>query len=170
VVEAIKSDDYGYYQFNNLPAGDYVVRASPHGPDPSGIWVITTPAFNNVHLEAMQVYNDANFGYAHPGEGGRISTSVGGKQAMPAEFALHSNYPNPFNPSTTIRYDLPRAQRVILAVYDMLGREIRILVDHRQEAGSYEVRLDASGLPSGVYLVHFQTEEYRSMRRMTLTK
>jgi hypothetical protein len=183
LVEALKTDGFGYYEFNNLPVGDYVVRANPNGLDPSGIWVITTPDSIKLHLAAGQVANDVNFGYVHPSESKpaalsdlgnapdrQISTSVGGKQAVPLEFALHSNYPNPFNPSTTVRYDLPKAQRVTVALYDMMGRVIRVLVDRRQEAGSYEVKLDASALPSGVYLIQLRTEEFSSMRRITLAK
>jgi hypothetical protein len=70
---------------------------------------------------------------------------------LPAGYALDQNYPNPFNPATTIRYRIAEAAYVTLAVYDMLGREVRSLVRSMQETGSYEVHFRADGLASGVY-------------------
>ncbi len=70
----------------------------------------------------------------------------------PAAYSLHENYPNPFNPTTRIAYDLPVAGPARLAVYDLLGREVRILVDAPQPAGRHEVSFDAGDLPGGVYL------------------
>jgi photosystem II stability/assembly factor-like uncharacterized protein len=70
---------------------------------------------------------------------------------LPVGFSLSQNYPNPFNPSTTIRYELPRALQVKLSVYDILGREVSVLVNERREAGVHEVKFDGSSLASGVY-------------------
>jgi hypothetical protein len=69
---------------------------------------------------------------------------------------LHQNYPNPFNPTTVISYQLPVASDVKLVVYDLLGREVRVLVNERKNAGSYEVKFDASGPSSGVYFYRLQ--------------
>ena len=75
------------------------------------------------------------------------TVSVDGQQTpLPVEFALEQNYPNPFNPVTTISYQLPVTSLVRLVVYDMLGREVAVLVNERKAPGSYEVRFDASGL------------------------
>ena len=70
---------------------------------------------------------------------------------IPKEFALHQNYPNPFNPVTEIRYQIPEATFVTLTVYDVLGREIKTLVNEFQRPDSYSMVFDAEGLPSGVY-------------------
>ena len=76
----------------------------------------------------------------------------------PERFVLLQNYPNPFNPNTTIKYELPKASQVSLTVYDLLGREISVLVHEKKEAGVHEVKFYASGLSSGPYfcriLVH----------------
>ena len=69
----------------------------------------------------------------------------------PTEFALRQNYPNPFNPSTIIKYDLPKASEVLLSVYDLLGREVTVLVNEKREAGYHSVTFNASGLSTGVY-------------------
>ncbi|HSQ77010.1 MAG TPA: T9SS type A sorting domain-containing protein, partial [Bacteroidota bacterium] len=70
---------------------------------------------------------------------------------VPVQFALHQNFPNPFNPSTTIRFDLPAASRVSIVVYDVTGREVASLVQGEYGAGSYSTTLDASQMASGVY-------------------
>ena len=70
---------------------------------------------------------------------------------IPVQYALHQNFPNPFNPSTTIRFDLPAASRVSIVVYDVTGREVTSLVQGEYAAGSYSTTLDASQLASGVY-------------------
>ena len=93
-----------------------------------------------------------------------------GSQQLPAEFALHQNFPNPWNPSTTIRYELPKATHVLLTVYDALGREVATLVQGDQEAGYHEVRFDGLGLASGVYLYRLTAGEFVQTRRLLLLK
>jgi hypothetical protein len=70
---------------------------------------------------------------------------------VPPSFTLEQNYPNPFNPTTVISYQLPVVSSVRLAVYDLLGREVAVLVNERKAPGSYEVKFDGAGLASGVY-------------------
>jgi hypothetical protein len=75
----------------------------------------------------------------------------------PGQFVLQQNYPNPFNPTTAISYQLIANSFVTLRVFDILGREIAILVDGVQQAGTHIVRWDASRYPSGVYLYRLQS-------------
>lgn len=75
----------------------------------------------------------------------------GTQHALPADFSLEHNYPNPFNPSTAIGYSLPRNGNVRLVVYDLFGREVRTLVEGHQSAGRYRTTFDARGLASGAY-------------------
>lgn len=88
----------------------------------------------------------------------------------PMEFALHQNFPNPFNPSTTIRYDLPRASRVTLTVYNTLGQVVATLVSGAQAAGSHDVVWNAAGLPSGIYVVQLRNEAAVRTQTMVLVK
>lgn len=88
----------------------------------------------------------------------------------PRELHLAANYPNPFNPSTTIAFELPGEKRVRLAVYDLLGREIAVLVEEIRPAGRYEVNWDAAQLSSGVYMYRLEAGEKTLTRRMTLAK
>jgi hypothetical protein len=94
---------------------------------------------------------------------------------IPTVFALHKNYPNPFNPITTLRYDLPEQGFVTITIYDMLGREIKSLVNTAQEAGFKSVTWNATndhGKPvsAGVYLYQIQAGDYISTNKMVLLK
>ena len=89
---------------------------------------------------------------------------------LPASFKLDGNYPNPFNPSTTIAFSLPEASEVRISVYDMLGRQVRVLVDGQLAAGRNEVVFDAAGLPTGTYLYRVTTPTQSLTRKMLLVK
>jgi hypothetical protein len=89
---------------------------------------------------------------------------------IPSEYKLYQNYPNPFNPATTINYDLPAAGIVRLVVYDILGKEIAVLVNEKQTAGKYEVTWDASNYPSGVYFYKLTTDDYSGTKKLILLK
>lgn len=78
--------------------------------------------------------------------------SAGKEEDIPTVFALERNFPNPFNPTTVVRYQVPVASQVRLVVYDVLGREVKVLVDERKAAGYHAVVFDAAGLASGMYL------------------
>lgn len=88
----------------------------------------------------------------------------------PARIALAQNYPNPFNPATDISYTLPASSDVTLAVYDMLGRRISVLVSEEVAAGSHTVRFDASGMASGVYIYRLETPGQVLTNKMVLIK
>ncbi len=92
------------------------------------------------------------------------------EEALPAAFQLSQNYPNPFNPTTTIKYAIPQPQDVTLHVYDALGRQVVTLVDGPQNAGRYEVRFDARGLPNGVYYYELRAGTFGERKAMVLLR
>ncbi len=98
-----------------------------------------------------------------------VDVSAEGEE-LPAEVALLGNYPNPFNPETTISYMLPEGSKVRLAVYDLLGQEVTVLVDGSRPAGHHTVRFDGGDLPSGSYVYRLQVGEEVVARTMTLVK
>ena len=89
---------------------------------------------------------------------------------VPQTFALHNNYPNPFNPSTTISFELPEASRVQIKVFDTLGRLVSTLTDGTYEAGQHAVRFEASQLTSGLYIYQLVTPETVISKKMTFLK
>jgi Secretion system C-terminal sorting domain len=89
---------------------------------------------------------------------------------LPQEFLLHQNYPNPLNPSTTIKYELPHSSWVSLTVFDILGREVSVLVNERREAGVHEVKFDGSNLASGAYFYRLQAGDFVQTKRLLLLK
>jgi hypothetical protein len=111
-------------------------------------------------------------------DGIRIGTSWPGAVAAvtpvagmtPTSIELSQNFPNPFNPSTVIRFGLPSAQRITLRVFDMLGRQVALLADGQFSAGMHEVSFDARGLSSGTYFYSLESDAHREMKRMVLLK
>ena len=102
-----------------------------------------------------------------------ILTGAGEEPSAPVQFALHPNYPNPFNPTTTIKFQIPNLEpkmRVTLKVFDLLGRELRTLVDETLQAGSYETTIHSDGLASGVYFYRLTAPGYIATRRMMIVK
>jgi hypothetical protein len=89
---------------------------------------------------------------------------------LPATAVLDQNWPNPFNPATTISFELAQSSPVRLTVHDLLGREVAVLVDGVRPAGMHQVRFDASAESSGLYLYTLETPASRQTRRMLLVK
>jgi photosystem II stability/assembly factor-like uncharacterized protein len=126
---------------------------------------------------------DANNGWAVGFDGTIIHTTTGGivgigddanlPHTIPDEFVLYNNYPNPFNPSTTIRYALPKQTNVMLKIYNILGQEIRTLVNERQSAGVHSVVWDSrnnlnQAVSSGIYIYRLQAGARVLSKKMIL--
>jgi len=116
-------------------------------------------------LNSGTLYVD-NLRIKYPGTAAGVETV----SFSPVRFALDQNYPNPFNPSTTIEYQLPTNSRVILKLYDILGREVRTLVDEQQVVGNHRVTLDAGRLASGVYFYRLQAGTIYNTKKLVLLK
>ncbi len=102
-----------------------------------------------------------------------VTTSAGAaspEAGYPAGFLLSQNFPNPFNPSTTIRFGLPARSHVVLTVSNMLGQRVAQLVEGECEAGYHEIRFDASGLASGVYFYQLRAEGFVATKRFLLLR
>ncbi|MBU1099354.1 MAG: choice-of-anchor D domain-containing protein [Bacteroidetes bacterium] len=97
-------------------------------------------------------------------------TGIEQLEGIPTEYVLYNNYPNPFNPSTVIRYGIPERAAVTLRVYDILGRELSTLINETQSAGFYEYQWNASNNASGIYFYMLDAGEYREVKKMILIK
>jgi hypothetical protein len=89
---------------------------------------------------------------------------------FPAAFALEQNYPNPFNPTTAISYQLSAVSNVSLKIFDILSREVAVLVDSEQPPGTYTAKWDAGGFISGVYFYRLQAGNFSETRKLLLTR
>ncbi|NOS86261.1 MAG: T9SS type A sorting domain-containing protein [Ignavibacteria bacterium] len=134
--------------------------------------------FGNTNVQGrwiLKIFNNA-LGYTGKllGWGLRINNSVSGihtiSDVIPSKYKLHQNYPNPFNPSTNIKFDLPFSEIVKISVYDITGKEVSILADKYQEAGSYEINFDGSMLSSGTYFYKLTAGNFTDIRKMVLIK
>ncbi len=98
------------------------------------------------------------------------SVVVQPQQSVPLTFTLSQNFPNPFNPSTTIQYSIPHASKVTLKVYDILGRVVATLVNEQKNAGTYSAEFDGKSLSSGVYYYRLTANNNTDVKRMLLLK
>lgn len=89
---------------------------------------------------------------------------------IPKEFQLYQNFPNPFNPTTTIQFSLPKKAKVLMTLYDILGREVTTLVNEEREAGIHQVVFDATELSSGIYFYRIQADQFHQIKKLMLVK
>jgi hypothetical protein len=99
---------------------------------------------------------------------GRTASAQAG--AFPREYDLAQNFPNPFNPSTVIRYAIPVKSHVLLTVHNLLGQLVATIVNGDQDAGFHEIRFDAPNLSSGVYLYRLEAGKFVQTRKLTLIR
>ncbi|NQV49009.1 MAG: DUF3494 domain-containing protein [Candidatus Marinimicrobia bacterium] len=99
-----------------------------------------------------------------------LITSVDDDEMLPEVAILSQNFPNPFNPSTTIKYQLPVTSQVTLIITDMLGREVSVLVNNVQTAGNHQIVWDAQSFPSGTYIYRLEAGSHVSMKQLVLIK
>jgi hypothetical protein len=100
-----------------------------------------------------------------------VMTNIDGQESnLPKQITLSQNYPNPFNLSTIVHYSLSKASDVKIAIYDIVGRKIRVLESGFIPAGSHMVTWDARGQPSGIYFYRIETDDFSEVKKMTLLK
>jgi photosystem II stability/assembly factor-like uncharacterized protein len=142
-------------------------------------WIVeyTAPAGNYRHIS--QLYTNSGFWAVRTNGGISYHLPITGvnntSSEIPSQFKLYQNFPNPFNPSTRIRFDIPVTlgtmdENVRLAIFDALGREVDVLVYEPLKAGSYDVGWDASKYPSGVYFYKLTAREFIETKKMMLLK
>jgi hypothetical protein len=93
-----------------------------------------------------------------------------GRGIFPTQVTLFQNYPNPYNPTTKINFELSKRTHVRLKIFDVLGREVRSLIDTTQSAGKYSLDFNAHELPSGIYFYRLETAEIIQTKKMILQK
>lgn len=144
----------GTYTAAGLPAGSYTLNAYRIGYNPqSQNVVITNNSLTNI-----------NFNFGNPIGIQTIGTEI------PSSYILNQNYPNPFNPVTQITYGLPKSGSVKVAIYDILGKEVAVIINGHQDAGKYRFDFNASGLSSGIYFYQLEAGNFTDTKKMVVTK
>jgi photosystem II stability/assembly factor-like uncharacterized protein len=177
--------------YNQALGGYGVFRSTDNGEN----WTPINAGLTDLNILSLAI-NANGYLFAGTRQGGVFrsvgsSTSVGERvKEMPTTFVLEQNYPNPFNPSTKIRYSLPSqsldkaegrvgqpaiglagvGSLVTLKVYDVLGREVRTLVNEKLEAGSHEMTFDATGLASGIYFYRLVVGNFTETKKLVLLR
>jgi len=126
----------------------------PGAPDASTIFP------QRLEVDYVRAYQDA----------GATGVDERNNAFLPGEFFLHQNFPNPFNPATVIRYDLPQPDSVVLEVFDMFGQKVQTLVNQQQRAGQYLISFDGRSLSSGVYVYKIKTTHFQQANKMLLLR
>jgi hypothetical protein len=119
---------------------------------------------SNIKYRLKQIDYDGSYEYSE-----EISVAIE-KIITPKEFKLHNNYPNPFNPKTTITYDITAENLTILKIYDMVGREVKTLVNKNQKPGNYKVTFNGQELASGIYFCRLTSGNHQQLIKMLLVK
>jgi hypothetical protein len=122
----------------------------------------------NYSYEALAGTRDSKVACLSGGNDFASNTEI--TQGMPTDYSLSQNYPNPFNPYTKIEFKIPQAGLVSLKIYDLLGREVKTLINEEMQSGKYNIDFDASALASGVYFYALNAGEFISSKKMVLLK
>jgi hypothetical protein len=137
---------------------------------PDSVWIqmIVVSDSDDPGYGAYALVDDLSFG---------MTTDIEQNTEIPSDYALNQNYPNPFNPTTTISYSIPSVQtssnlqqNVNLTIYDLLGREVKNLVNESKQPGNYEVTFDASSITSGIYYYTLTSSNFTQTKKMLLIK
>ena len=128
--------------------------------------IISQPVFG----DTLSIYTLKGFSRYDTLKVINLFTGINDKNNLPGKYILYQNYPNPFNPATVIQYQLPQEGVVKLKVYDILGREVSVLVDQLQGVGRYSVTFNASNLPSGIYIYRLSAANFESVKKMIVIK
>ena len=159
----------------DLSAGtNYYLTAYFTGGDSTGVLIDD----GNVDSRTIRDYNDGNGWVVRPYDMRmrpimglqNVLVSVESDKQSPTKFTLYNNYPNPFNPTTTIKYEIPKTVNVTLKVFDILGREVKTLVNQEQKPGLYEIPFGSDGLASGIYFYRLQADNFIQTKKMILLK
>jgi hypothetical protein len=154
------------------------------GTDSLGVFLFTdngdslgsrNDGLTNLNIHTLTIDNN-NYVYAGTENGvwrrplSEVTSVKENQMPIPSDFDLSQNFPNPFNPSTKIKYSIPQTSQVQIKVFDVLGNEIETLVNEEKPVGTYELTWNAANLPSGVYFYQFRAGDFVQTKKMLLLK
>ncbi len=133
-------------------------------------WIDEEATGNEIQYRLKQIDNDGLEHYHGPITVLKNPTNVKDTSVNPKDYAVLRNYPNPFNPSTEIQFNLEHKEKVSLKIFNSLGQEVAVLADQQLEAGSHKINFTANSLPSGIYYAALQTDTKNQVTKMALLK
>ncbi len=142
----------------------YTVPANILDPNTEYHWRVNATVLIGISLVTSNFSSSTSFTTA------MLTGLTQNGSAVPDEYKLHKNYPNPFNPTTNINFDVKEGGFVNLRVYNMLGQEVAKLVSQDLNAGRYQTTFDASGLSSGIYIANYSINDFNSSLKLILNK
>src|SRR4030095_11969934 len=122
-----------------------------------------TKAYELTFSAGVYTYRAFRYDFGHP-------VGISGTTTAPRSFSIAQNFPNPFNPSTTIGFDIPKTSLTKIIIYDVLGKEVKVLMDRELTEGSYKIDFDGGGLPSGIYFYSIDAIDISSSDMQIFTK
>jgi hypothetical protein len=153
--------------------------------DTQWIMIALTPALGNNRLESIKImrekamllrslpYDTLAYGTT-PYKIDYVDTTnlpdIVESEIIPEQLVLFQNFPNPFNPETTIKFGLPQQEHISLKIYDILGREVRTLLDEVMDEGTYRIRFNSLGLASGIYIYRISSNNSSASRKMIILR
>jgi hypothetical protein len=166
-------DDLQYYAIYRATTANFQLGNHPLGYATDTLFVDKPPKVKVDYYYKITAVDFSGNESKPSNEVGMLRVSVTDNPTTPLSFTLGQNYPNPFNPSTTILYELPRDGQVEVAIFNLLGEQIRTLTNQRQAAGQYRILWDGrnengKSVPSGVYLYRLRAGEFVQTRKMIL--
>lgn len=165
----VNNDDSLYYQNDTLFI-HYRPKTTNYNDSYFSIDYVIEKNHGLEYYSKHYSYHGTGFVESYQKTGAALISSISKNKEFPTENILNQNYPNPFNPSTTISYSLPKVGFVQLKVYDLLGREVAILVNKEQVKGNYKINFDASHLTSGIYFYKLQTGNFIETKKLILLR
>jgi len=158
-----------------VDSGEFAVSPSSATIDPFGTWdfyVTFTPTASGVQTGNVVFVHNASSSPDRVGlTGDGTLTGVEESNPLPRKFALKGNYPNPFNPTTNIVFDIPQQTTVSITIYNALGAQVaEVLKNEAFQPGTHEVTFDGVNVASGIYFYQLRTPEFSSVKKMVLLK
>jgi hypothetical protein len=162
----------GITVFLNDGMGNFTTRENCYFPHANGFpWSIIASDFDLDGRTdiAITSTSDSLFVLYNLG-GGTVGIQDQKKEEIPTSFSLSQNYPNPFNPTTTIKFSIPQSGLVNLAVYNILGEQVKTLINEERPAGNHSIQFNASNLSSGIYFYRLQAGSFVQTKKMLMIK
>ncbi len=165
-IMSLKVGQYEVVTADNKTAGDVMTYVSELIEDGDG----SNDELAKDLADAVNLQQTIAAGLVNPGQNILYKINSDLNFEIPESYTLYQNHPNPFNPTTIIGFTLPESGFVTLSIYNSLGEEVAVLVNHQMAAGSFNIPFDASGFPSGIYLYRIIANNFVSVKKMILLK